>query len=157
MLLRSLVAFASACAALWCAFWALNMIYLHGFATNCSIGHPDFDPAYCGITWQPGFPYLLLGTLSLLVLVASVWERAFTRVVLTAVGLTSVVLALLFLWLETWEPVNPAHREPAGPQLVLLAIGVAAVLFAAAFPRLRRGPRHVVPRNPYGQEIATPT
>lgn len=155
MVLRSAVAFVAACAALWCTFW-LNAIYLRGFAANCSDGHPGFDPAFCAGTWQPGFPFLLLGLLSVVVLVASVWERAFTRAVLFIVGFTSPVLPLFYRGVMTWEPVNPLHPDPAGPQVVHLVVGVAAVLFAAKSPRLRRGPRRVVSRNPYGQEVAPP-
>jgi len=134
-----IVALASSCVVLWCAFMAANAILLHGFAVNCSDGHPEFDPAICGVTWQPGLPYLLVGMLGLLTLVASVWQRAFTRGVLMTAGLASASLALFLLWMTTWEPVNPSHPEPAGPQLVLLTVGAAAVLLAVAFPPLRTG------------------
>lgn len=146
--LRLIVALASSCVVLWCAFMAANAILLHGFAVNCSDGHPEFDPAICGVTWQPGLPYLLVGMLGLLTLVASAWQRAFTRGVLMTAGLTSASLAFWLLWMTTWEPVNPSHPEPAGPQLVLLTVGVAAVLLAVAFPPLRSGARYVAPRHP---------
>lgn len=132
-----IVALASSFVVLWSAFMAANAILLHGFAVNCSDGHPEFDPAICGVTWQPGLPYLLVGILCLLTLVVSVWQRAFTRGVLMTAGLMGASLALFLLWMTTWAPVNPAHPEPASPQLVLLTVSVAAVLLAVAFPPLR--------------------
>jgi hypothetical protein len=39
------------------------------------------------------------------------------------------------LWIGTWDPVTPAYPEPAGPQLVLLTAGAAAVLLALTLKR----------------------
>lgn len=126
---------------LWCMFMSANEILLHGFAVVCSDDHPEFDPVVCGITWQAGLPYLAVGTLGLVLLAVCFWSRVFTRLLLLAVGLTGALLALDLLWTTTWYPADPAYPEPAGPQLALLVLGVAAVLVALAFRPLRRGDR----------------
>jgi hypothetical protein len=119
---------------LWGAFLAADRVLLHGLAPNCSDGHPDYI-AECGVTWGPGFPYLAAATLGLVLLAVSVGRAGFTRLLLLLAGGTAALLAVFLLWTGTWDPVTPAQPEPAGPQVVLLTAGLAAVLVALVLRR----------------------
>lgn len=121
--------------ALWGAWVAANEVLLHGFSPNCSDGHPEYDRAVCGVTWEPGFPFLAVAAFGLVLLAVSVGRRSFTRLLLLLVGAPAALVAVFLLWTGTWDPVTPAYPEPAGPQLVLLTAGVAAMVAALVLRR----------------------
>jgi hypothetical protein len=108
------------------AMRAYDEVLFHGFGNNCSDGNPEYDPAICGITWQPGFPYLALAAAGFALVLVSGWSRTLTRRTLLVAGVLIVVQAVFLLWADTWDPVNPA--EPAGPQVVLLGLGVVLLM-----------------------------
>ena len=54
-------------------FLAANEIVFHGFAPICSDGNPEADERYCGVTWGPGLPYLVVAGLALVVAVGCIW------------------------------------------------------------------------------------
>ncbi|MFO6453620.1 MULTISPECIES: hypothetical protein [unclassified Aeromicrobium] len=131
---------------LWSAVHGLDAVLFHGFSVMCSDGSPDFDPEVCGITWTPGLRHLVAGALGLLMLCACVGRMWFCRTLLLTTGVLACLLAVFLLWITTWQPVNPLHPEPPGPQVILLGVGLMAVLVgsvpwrqpAAVGPRCER-------------------
>lgn len=108
-------------------FLALNQVLLHGLAVNCSDGHPEYDPVYCGVTWTPGLPYVAASVIGLAVALLAVWHRTVTGVVLVVAGIAVALVALVLVAGWTWFPANPDHPEPVGPQLVLMVLALGAV------------------------------
>ncbi|TNM37585.1 hypothetical protein FHP29_17455 [Nocardioides albidus] len=136
---RTVAALVGAALALGAGVTAVNEVLLHGFAPVCSDGHPEYDPAVCGVTWGPGLPYVAAALLGLVLLAVAAARPALTRWLLVAAGATAVLLAFFLLWTGTWAPVTPEHPEPAGPQLVLLTCGAGAL---ATGVLLRSRPDH---------------
>lgn len=130
---------------LWGAFMASNEVLFHDFGNICADGNPEFDPAVCGITWTPGIPFVLAGFVGLALLAISGWNRTFTRLLLGVAGGFGILLALFLLWTDSWVPVNPRFPEPAGPQVILLCLGLLAIVVAI---RLGRAQPRVNPSFP---------
>ncbi len=105
----------------------LNEVVFHGFGMICSDGSPEYDPDVCGVTWGAGVPAMLVGAGGAAAMMLAAWSRTFTAWALVVLGAVVVLVAVLLLWALTWAPTDPRFPEPAGPQLVLLAAGLAMV------------------------------